>query len=135
VFTKKKCQYWEWNYSWSYRFDSWSGRRFLQCEQLRFSFNCREKHIKLNNQIFFRFFLKSWKRRTIGCTKTGNENFPNVNLVLSICQLIVYLTIPIKWHCILIIILTYLSYERIVKCVNFTLTVPVFFFFFAANYL
>jgi hypothetical protein len=25
--------------------------------------------------------------------KTGNENFPNVNLVLSICQLIVYLTI------------------------------------------
>jgi hypothetical protein len=28
--------------------------------------------------------------------KTGNENFPNVNLVLSICQLIVNLTIPIK---------------------------------------
>jgi hypothetical protein len=28
--------------------------------------------------------------------KTGNENFPNVNLVLSIYQLIVYLTIPIK---------------------------------------
>jgi hypothetical protein len=28
--------------------------------------------------------------------KTGNENFPNVNLVLSICQLIVYLTIPVK---------------------------------------
>jgi hypothetical protein len=28
--------------------------------------------------------------------KTGNENFPNVNLILSICQLIVYLTIPIK---------------------------------------
>jgi hypothetical protein len=27
--------------------------------------------------------------------KTGNENCPNVNLVLSICQLIVYLTIPI----------------------------------------
>jgi hypothetical protein len=27
--------------------------------------------------------------------KTGNENFPNVNLVLSICQLIAYLTIPI----------------------------------------
>jgi hypothetical protein len=26
----------------------------------------------------------------------GNENFPNVNLDLSICQLIVYLTIPIK---------------------------------------
>jgi hypothetical protein len=29
--------------------------------------------------------------------KSGNENFPNVNLVLSICQLIVYLTIPIKY--------------------------------------
>jgi hypothetical protein len=28
--------------------------------------------------------------------KTGNENFPNVNLVLAICQLIVYLTISIK---------------------------------------
>jgi hypothetical protein len=28
--------------------------------------------------------------------KTGNENVPNVNLVLSICQLIVYLAIPIK---------------------------------------
>jgi hypothetical protein len=26
--------------------------------------------------------------------KTGKENFLNVNLVLSICQLIVYLTIP-----------------------------------------
>jgi hypothetical protein len=25
-----------------------------------------------------------------------NENFPNVNLILSVCQLIVYLTIPIK---------------------------------------
>jgi hypothetical protein len=29
--------------------------------------------------------------------KKGYENFPNVNLVLSICQLIVYLTIPIKY--------------------------------------
>jgi hypothetical protein len=29
--------------------------------------------------------------------KTGSENFPNnVNLILSICQLIVYLTIPTK---------------------------------------
>jgi hypothetical protein len=28
--------------------------------------------------------------------QTGNEIFPNVNLVLSICQLIVYLTVPIK---------------------------------------
>jgi hypothetical protein len=28
--------------------------------------------------------------------KTGNENVSNVNLVLSICQLIVYSTIPIK---------------------------------------
>jgi hypothetical protein len=30
--------------------------------------------------------------------KSGNENFPNfpnVNLILSVCQLIVYLTIPI----------------------------------------
>jgi hypothetical protein len=26
--------------------------------------------------------------------KSGNENFPNVNLILSICQLIVYFTIP-----------------------------------------
>jgi hypothetical protein len=34
---------------------------------------------------------------TVGCKKkTGNENFPNVNLVLSIYQLIIYLTIPIK---------------------------------------
>jgi hypothetical protein len=35
---------------------------------------------------------------TIGCKKkkTGNKNFPNVNLVLTICQLIVYLTVPIK---------------------------------------
>jgi hypothetical protein len=29
--------------------------------------------------------------------KTGIENFPNVNLVLFICQLIVYLRIPIKY--------------------------------------
>jgi uncharacterized protein (DUF2225 family) len=28
--------------------------------------------------------------------KTGKENFPNVNLVWSICQFNVYLTIPIK---------------------------------------
>jgi hypothetical protein len=28
--------------------------------------------------------------------KTGKENFPNVNLVLSICQLNLYLTISIK---------------------------------------
>jgi hypothetical protein len=28
--------------------------------------------------------------------KSGNEHFPNVNLILSICKLIVYLTIPIK---------------------------------------
>jgi hypothetical protein len=37
--------------------------------------------------------------RTVGCKKkTGKENFPNVNLVLSICQLRVnvYLTIPNK---------------------------------------
>jgi hypothetical protein len=35
--------------------------------------------------------MYSWLQK-----KTGNENFPNVNLVLSICQLIVNLTIPIK---------------------------------------
>jgi hypothetical protein len=29
--------------------------------------------------------------------KMGNEILPNVNLVLNICQLIVYLTVPIKW--------------------------------------
>jgi hypothetical protein len=28
--------------------------------------------------------------------KSGNEIFPNVNLILSICQLIVYFTISIK---------------------------------------
>jgi hypothetical protein len=28
--------------------------------------------------------------------KTGNKNFPNVNLVFSICQLIIYFTIAIK---------------------------------------
>jgi hypothetical protein len=28
--------------------------------------------------------------------KMGNEILPNVNLVLNICQLIVYLTVPIK---------------------------------------
>jgi hypothetical protein len=28
--------------------------------------------------------------------KSGNENFPNVNLILFICQLTVYLTITIK---------------------------------------
>jgi hypothetical protein len=35
--------------------------------------------------------LYSWLQK-----KTGNENFPNVNLVLSIYQLIIYFTIPIK---------------------------------------
>jgi hypothetical protein len=33
---------------------------------------------------------------TVRCKKTGNEFFPNVNLILFICQLTVYLTIPIK---------------------------------------
>jgi hypothetical protein len=33
----------------------------------------------------------------LAAKKTGNENVPNVNLVLSICQLIVYLTISIKY--------------------------------------
>jgi hypothetical protein len=38
-----------------------------------------------------------WSERTVGCKKkTGIENFPNVNLVLPICQLIVYLPILIK---------------------------------------
>jgi hypothetical protein len=36
--------------------------------------------------------MYSWLQK-----KTGNENFPNINLVLSICQLIVYLTICIKY--------------------------------------
>jgi hypothetical protein len=35
--------------------------------------------------------MYSWLQK-----KTESENFPNVNLVLSICQLIVYLTIHIK---------------------------------------
>jgi hypothetical protein len=38
-------------------------------------------------------------KAVVGCKKkkkTGNENFSNVNLVLSICQLIVYLTVSIK---------------------------------------
>jgi hypothetical protein len=35
--------------------------------------------------------MYSWLQK-----KTENENFPNVNLVLSICQLIVYLTNPVK---------------------------------------
>jgi hypothetical protein len=30
---------------------------------------------------------------TVGCEKTGNENFPDVNLVLSICEFIVCLAI------------------------------------------
>jgi hypothetical protein len=35
---------------------------------------------------------------TVGCKKkTGNENLPNVNLVWSICQLIVYLKIAVKY--------------------------------------
>jgi hypothetical protein len=34
---------------------------------------------------------------TVVAKKTGNENLPNVNLVLFLCQLIIiYLTIPIK---------------------------------------
>jgi hypothetical protein len=40
---------------------------------------------------FLPLTMYSWLQK-----KTGNENFPNVNLVLSICQLIVYLTILIK---------------------------------------
>jgi hypothetical protein len=33
--------------------------------------------------------MYSWLQK-----KTGNENFPNVNLVLATCQLNVYLTVP-----------------------------------------
>jgi hypothetical protein len=37
---------------------------------------------------------QSWRLQIqLVAKKTGKENFPNVNLVLSICQLIVYLTI------------------------------------------
>jgi hypothetical protein len=49
---------------------------------------------KINfQQSNFKYLLRiySWLQK-----KTGNENFPNVNLVLSICQLIVYLTVPVK---------------------------------------
>jgi hypothetical protein len=44
-----------------------------------------------NYKIFINQAMGSWLQK-----KTGNENFPNVNLVLSICQLIVCLTIPVK---------------------------------------
>jgi hypothetical protein len=43
----------------------------------------------------FLFYL-TIKNVQLVARKTGKENFPNVNLVLSICQLIVYFTIPIK---------------------------------------
>jgi hypothetical protein len=50
---------------------------------------------------FLEMSKKCWPRlrvrnSIVGCRKTGKENFLNVNLVLSICQLNVYLTIPIS---------------------------------------
>jgi hypothetical protein len=39
---------------------------------------------------------KNYSHVQLVVKKSGNENFPNVNLILSICQLFVYLTIPIK---------------------------------------
>jgi hypothetical protein len=42
------------------------------------------------------FDLKSIKHTAELKKKTGNEIFPNVNLVLNICELIVYLAVPIK---------------------------------------
>jgi hypothetical protein len=48
--------------------------------------------IEIGNSFDQLYFTKySWLQK-----KTGNENFHNVNLVLSIGQLFVYLTIPIK---------------------------------------
>jgi hypothetical protein len=55
----------------------------------------KRKKFKTENyyqMLVAKFLLMySWLQK-----KTGDENFPNVNLVLSICQLIVYLTIPVK---------------------------------------
>jgi hypothetical protein len=48
--------------------------------------------------VWFNFCqLLSLRRYSWMQKKTGNENFPNVNLVVPICQLIVYFTIPIKY--------------------------------------
>jgi hypothetical protein len=43
-----------------------------------------------------RYYYHIIKVLLVAKKKTGNENFPNVNLVLSICQLVVYFTISIK---------------------------------------
>jgi hypothetical protein len=69
--------------------------------------------------------------------KTGDENFPNVNLVWSICQLIVYLTIPIKSflkmslnfdvNSNLSVVRRFHTMEKLENCVNFILIVSVFF--------
>jgi hypothetical protein len=42
------------------------------------------------------FFIINEASPQLQKKKTENENFPNVNLILSICQLTVYLTIPIE---------------------------------------
>jgi hypothetical protein len=84
---------------------AFSNVNFLQKKKLE-----REKHLNppFNNTIFHqaqasilvitREYNKILFRRCWYCwlQKNENENFPNVNLVLSICQLIVYLTIPVK---------------------------------------
>jgi hypothetical protein len=83
---------------------------FLQCKFSTKKKLEREKHLNppFNNTIFHqaqasilvitREYNKILFRRCWYCwlQKNENENFPNVNLVLSICQLIVYLTIPVK---------------------------------------
>jgi hypothetical protein len=48
--------------------------------------------VKLTENIF----LEMMQMVQLVAKKSGNENFPNVNLILSVCQLIVYLAIPIK---------------------------------------
>jgi hypothetical protein len=68
---------------------------------------------------------------TVGCRKTGNEHFPNVNLILSICQLIVYATILIIFKNIIEfrpnLVRRFHTMKRLYKCANFILMVPVFF--------
>jgi hypothetical protein len=47
-------------------------------------------------EIAITSLVSSTAHLQLNSEKTGNEIFPNVNLVLNICQLIVYLTVPIK---------------------------------------
>jgi hypothetical protein len=80
-------------------------------------FLCRSVYV--NQTIELSIYL-AVSIQYVGCKKkTGNENFPNVNLVLSTCQLVVCLTIPMKYSP------TYLSIFNF-KNFNFILTVPVF---------